>query len=716
MSRRLTPAQIRVRKYRKPALQVLAVVLAGLAIWWWVRGPLFRLVPREDRNILLVTIDTLRADALGSYGGRAVTPNLDRLAARGVKFTFAHAHAVVTLPSHASILTGRYPYEHGIRDNTGYRLPATEPSAAARLKQMGFTTGAFIGGFPLDQRFGLNQGFDVYDDRVGEIGKGDDLMMPDRPADAVIRSALDWIGQQRGKWFAWVHLFDPHAPYKPPATWKNPLPDHPYLAEVSWTDFALGTLFDEVAKQPLPTLVVATSDHGEGLGEHGELTHSLFAYETTLRVPLILSELGPTGRRTPRGMTINNSVRHVDVLPTLLHASGASGEGGMSGASLLALIGGSRISDRPAYFEAMTANLTRGWAPLRGVIANREKYIDLPIPELYDLSSDPKEQRNVQSVQSDRSLVLVSALRTFDVSAPRRPMGETRAALDRLRALGYTSGSAKPREQHTEEDDPKRLLKIEQALHKAKDAYDQNRKPEAIELYKEIIATRPDTADAYRHLAFIYWQTGRPTEAVNTLEAALSRGVTLTDIRVKLGQYLSEIGHPHRAVALLEGAVGEDPDELIALGTAYAGAGRRLESLQTFRRILDIDPTSGLAYQNIGTLQLQARDFAAAEKSLRRALEIDPRLSGAQTALGVVLSETGRKDAAIEAWKIAVRDGKELDAIFNLTIELSNAGRMNEARVYGEMFLSQAPAELRRDDLARVRKLLENDKAPQSPR
>jgi tetratricopeptide (TPR) repeat protein len=288
--------------------------------------------------------------------------------------------------------------------------------------------------------------------------------------------------------------------------------------------------------------------------------------------------------------------------------------------------------------------------------------------------------------------------------------------LDRLRALGYTSGTAVPRVKYSEEDDPKRLLKIEQALHNAKEAYDQNRKPEAIELYKEIIATRPDTADAYRHLAFIYWQAGQPIDAVNTLEAALNHGVTQADIRVKLGQYLSEIGHPSRAVALLEGAVTDDPDALIALGTAYAGTGRRQEAMQTFRRILDIDPTSGLAHQNIGVLQLQAKDFGAAEKSLRRALEIDPRLAGVHTALGVVLSETGRKDAAFEEWKIAVRDGKDLDALYNLTVELAAAGRMNEARNYGEMFLGQAPTELRRDDLARIRKLLDIDKLPQASR
>ena len=283
----------------KTALAGIGVGLAlvALAAWWALRTPAVAIDVNADRNVLLVTIDTLRADALGSYGGRASTPNLDRLAARGARFAFAHAHAVVTLPSHASILTGRYPYEHGIRDNTGYRLAETQATAATRLKAQGFATAAFIGGFPLDRRFGLGVGFDTYDDDLGSTRSSASALgneeERERRADAVVASALEWIGKQSGKWFVWVHVYDPHVTYDPPAEWKARFPTEPYLGEVSWTDSALGVLFDRVATHTRPTLTIVTSDHGEGLGDHGELTHGVFAYESVLKVPLIVSELGP---------------------------------------------------------------------------------------------------------------------------------------------------------------------------------------------------------------------------------------------------------------------------------------------------------------------------------------------------------------------------------------------------------------------------------------
>ncbi len=282
---------------------LVAIVAAGA--WWWLRTPAFAIDVNADRNVLLVTIDTLRADALGSYGGRASTPNLDRLAARGARFAFAHSHAVVTLPSHASILTGRYPYEHGIRDNTGYRLAQTQATAATRLKAQGFATAAFIGGFPLDRRFGLGVGFDTYDDDLrgsavpGEGGGHANEEDRERRADAVVSSALEWIGKQSGKWFVWVHVYDPHVTYDPPAEWKARFPSEPYLGEVSWTDSALGVLFDRLSAQSRSTLAIVTSDHGEGLGDHGELTHGVFAYESVLKVPLIVSELGRPAARQP---------------------------------------------------------------------------------------------------------------------------------------------------------------------------------------------------------------------------------------------------------------------------------------------------------------------------------------------------------------------------------------------------------------------------------
>ena len=690
----------------RTSLLVAGAVVLALAAWWWLRVPTFVLTGNPERNILLVTIDTLRADALGSYGGRATTPNLDRLARHGARFTFAHAHAVVTLVSHASILTGRYPYEHGIRDNTGYRLPPTIPTIATHLKSRGFATGAFIGGFPLDGRFGLGTGFDVYDDNLGASGTAE-ASERERRADLVVKSALDWIGRQQGKWFAWVHVYDPHAPYQPPGDWTARFPSDPYLGEVSWTDSALGFLFDRLTAERRPTLVVITGDHGESLGEHGELTHSIFAYESTLHVPLIVSEAVARGFSPAKGVTIDTPVRHVDLLPTLLDAAGAPADTSLPGASLKDVIAAGRGSDRPSYFEAMTATVTRSWAPLRGVLVGREKYIDLPIVELYDLEADPGESRNLATSRSDRMQVLANRLTQFNVAPPARALAETTETLERLRSLGYIGGGTVAiHEKYTDADDPKRLIELEQTMQRAADAYRQGRAADAIALYRSVIAKRPDTEDAYRRLALVYWRGGQARDAIATLEAALRSGVTQSEVRIKLGQYLAEAGQPDRAIALLEHDAGDDPDALIALGNSYLLAGRHRDALRTFEHLVAVDPNNGLAYENIGTAQLQAKDLEGAETSLRRAIAIDPSLAGAHTALGVVLASTGRKPDAIEAWKRAVElDSADFNALFNLTINLAEAGRRQEALAYGQRFIATAPPALQQD-VAVIRKVI----------
>ena len=689
-------------------IALLAVVAAGL--WWWLRPPTFTLDVNANRNVLLVTIDTWRADALGASGGRVSTPNLDRLAARGARFDFAHSHAVVTLVSHSSILSGRYPYEHGVRDNTGYRFPSTQPTIATLLKAEGFATGAFIGGFPLDHRFGLGVGFDVYDDRLNQAQPaGGDR---ERRADLVVASALDWIGKQSGKWFAFVHVYDPHAPYQPPQDWLTRYPSSPYLGEVAWTDAALGTLFDRLAKEPRPTLVVVTGDHGESLGEHGELMHSLFAYESTLHVPLIVSEVragGSAADGPPRkGVTIDTPVRHVDILPTILEAEGiASRDANPVGVSLRSVIASGGGDDRPSYFEAMTANVTRGWAPLRGVLVGREKYIDLPITELYDLTRDPDETTNLAPVRMGRTDVLVNVLKGFDMTPPGRPREESPETLERLRSLGYIGGgTVSARERYTDDDDPKRLVELEQTMHRASEAYQQGRAGDAISLYRTVIAKRNDTEDAYRQLALIYWREGRPADAIATLELALKNGVTQSEVRIKLGQYLAESGQAAKAIALLESFGGDDPDALIALGNAYELAGRLPDAAKTFRHLLEVDPRNGLAYQNLGIAQLQMKDEGSAEASLRKAIDVDPTLGGAYTALGVVLSNTNRKTEAIDVWKRAVElDATNFNALFNLTKTLYDVARFDEAHTYGDRFLATAPAALQ-DDIATIRKLL----------
>jgi arylsulfatase A-like enzyme/Tfp pilus assembly protein PilF len=633
---------------------VLVALAAGACTF--LGGRSFTVAPNPDRNILLVTIDTLRADALGAYGGRVPTPNLDALAAGGARFDFAHAHAVVTLTSHATILTGRYPYEHGIRDNTGYRLDPEEQTAATLLKARGFATGAFVGGFPLDRRFGLTRGFDVYDDRMTRTGATGEMTDRERRADDVVKSALAWIDAQPGRWFAWVHVYDPHEPYEAPADYAKKAPDA-YGDEVAWTDAALGPLFNRLKARSRPTLVVVTSDHGESLGEHGERTHSLFAYEATLRVPLIVGEVDPSrGSQPARGTAIASPARHVDLLPTLMASAGGQAKG-TPGTSLLETIGAGRGEERPSYFEAMSAAVTRGWAPLRGVLVGREKYIDLPIVELYDLASDPKEATNIVNARSDRARVMVETLKQFNVAPPARARQESAETIERLRSLGYIGGgSAAVRERYTEADDPKRLVEIEQLLTIGNDALRAGRTDDAAAAFRSIILKRPDTEDAYRKLALVYWRAGRPAQAIETLETALRNGVTQPEVRIRLAQYLAESGQPAKAIALLE-KDSADPDALLGLGNAYTIAGRHAEAIRTYAKLLLISPANASAYENMGVAQLQARDLRAAETSLRRALALDPNLPAAHTALGVLLMQTGRRAEAVESWQRAAALG-----------------------------------------------------------
>jgi arylsulfatase A-like enzyme/tetratricopeptide (TPR) repeat protein len=690
----------------KKVFGLAGVVIVAAAAWWFMRAPAFTIVPNADRNVLLVTIDTLRADALGSYGGRATTTNLDRLAARGARFDFAHAHAVITLGSHASILSGTYPYEHGIRDNTGYRFPQAMPTAATLLKSQGFATGAFVGGFPLDHRFGLNVGFDVYDDNLAPA-PGAESAERERRADVVVTSALDWIGQQQNKWFTWVHVYDPHVTYAAPPEWAAKFPSDPYLAEVSWTDFALGALFDRLSALPRRTLVIVTADHGESLGEHGELTHSLFAYEATLHVPLIIAELGGAQTSTPTGVTVSSPVRHVDILPTILDSAAAPALATAAGSSLRPLIDSGGGADRPSYFESMSANIARGWAPLRGVLVGRDKFIDLPIAELYDLQTDPKELRNVLSTEAERASVLSATLKGFNVAPPGKPKAETADTIEALRSLGYIGGGGVTvKEKYTEADDPKKLVALEQAMTSAMTAFREGKASEAIGIYQDVIAKRPDMEDAYRKLAFVYWRTGRPADAISALETALRAGVTQSEVKIKLGEYLAQSGQPAKAIQLLSSFAADDPDALIALGNAYQMSGRSADAIRTFQHLVAVDPKSGVGYQNIGITRLQSKDFADAERYLRQALAVDANLPDAYNALGALFAQTKRPADAIDAWKRATAiDSTQFDALYNLIGALAQSGRMDEARVYGDRFITTAPPSLQ-SDVAAVRKLL----------
>jgi tetratricopeptide (TPR) repeat protein len=690
--------------------------MAVAAAWFWrARAVTFALEPDAGQNVLLVTIDTLRADALSSYGGPAETPNLDRLARHGARFSFAHSHAVVTLPSHTSILSGLLPYEHGIRDNSGFRVRAGTPTLATRLKARGFSTGAFVAGFPLTKRFGLTPGFDVYDDQIPETRGVIEISMPERPADVVVSRAREWIGAQSGQFFAWVHLFDPHSPYRPPADLASRYASQPYHGEVAFVDRALGPLFERLASLPRATLVVVTADHGESLDEHGELTHGMFAYEATLHVPLIVARVDPGAASAPEGIVVDAAVRHIDIAPTVLEAVGAEQDPKLTGTSLRAALDGDG-ADRPTYFESMTYNLVRGWAPLRGVIAERLKYIDLPIAELYDLRADPKEIRNIAAARRDRVQVLTNLLRGFNVAPPDRPGQESAEAAAALRSLGYVQGTAAPRSTYTEADDPKRLVELDRDLHTATRLMQDGRRDEAIATLHRVIDRRPDTADAYISLAHAYWEGGQPQRAIAALERALSSGAPDRDVRIRLGIYLAE-SHTDaaRAIKLLEGMSAQDVEALNGLGVAYGDAGRNADALGAFRRVLDLDPTNGIAYQNLASIvlrealgttspSLRAAKLQESEGYARKAIDVDPALPDAYTTLGVAQSTAGRKADAIASWKRAVElDAAQFNALYNLWYELAAAGRRDEAVPYARQFVATAPPAFFAPDLQRVR-------------
>jgi arylsulfatase A-like enzyme/Tfp pilus assembly protein PilF len=691
------------------------VALAGWRYLVPAGQPLPAVRKTADQNVLLVTLDTMRADGLSCYGGPAATPNLDRLASLGVRYDFAHAEAVVTLVSHASILTGLYPFQHGIHDNAGFRLSPDIPTLATTLRPRGAATAAFIASFALDSRFGLDAGFDLYDERYGKSQMNAGFVMPERRGAAVVTDAVKWIEQQHGRWFAWAHLFDPHAPYDPPEPFRTKYSGRPYYGEAAYTDSVLGRLFD-AARDPSgrPTLVVVAGDHGEGLGDHGEMTHGLFAYEPTLRVPLIVTQIdrstppwGTDLKTTRAGGVSKTPARLIDIVPTVLDALQMPVPRGLPGRSLLAPPAGGPVT---SYFEAMSASYNRGWAPITGVLVGREKYIDLPIPERYDLARDPGEQTNLAGRDPAQLRALEARLRAFDAPAGQPRQAEDPEAAARLRALGYVSGTAPLKARYTEEDDPKRLIGLDQAMRRAVELWERKRPAEAVSIYQEVIAKRPTMEVSYRELAMLFWEMGDTRSAIATLERARKAGADSVAVRTRLGMYLAETGQVERALPLLEEAAAgrfPDVDALNALGIALVRSGRADEGVATFSRILQLNRSNTAALENLGTVALQRGQFAQAREFFDRALALDPDSPQAHNSLGVIEMKAGNGKAAIAHWKQAVAgDPRNFDALYNLAMELVNDGQREAARPYLERFARTAPPAFYAKDIAYVRRLL----------
>ena len=677
-------------------------MLAAAALAGCRRSPAPDAAPARGRDVVLVTIDTLRADAPGYAGDtRVSTPQLDRIAREGKVFTRAHAQNVVTLPSHVNILTGLYPFQHGVRDNDGFRLDPKIPTLATYLKKRGYATAAFIGAFPLDARFGLAKDFDVYDQHYPEGVGPYDFVMSERPASEVVAAALKWWnapaagGAPR---FLWVHLYDCHAPYRPPPPFDRQYAADPYLGEVAGVDAALAPLFDDFRAAPKPPLLVVTGDHGESLGEHGELTHGLFAYEATLHVPLLVWCPGTVTAGVDARLA-----RHIDIVPTVLAAVGAGKPAGLPGASLLGPPPGPKET---SYFEALSASLNRGWAPLRGEIGGGAKYIDLPIPELYALDADPGEKRNLFAPDDARVRVLKNAIPPdAGAVAARSVSSEERA---RLQSLGYISGSSAPKARYGPEDDPKNLVGLDQAIHELVDLYQRGRLDEALRRAAAVVKERPAMRTGYDFLAFLQAQAGNDAAAIATLEAADRKGLIDDALRARWGLLCAESGRADEALRVLAPLSGSrDPEALNAVGIALATAGRTKEAIAKFEEAAAADPRSGEAWQNIGITRLQAGDGPGALEAFGRALAVNDRLPRAWNAQGVALMRAGRAADAIASWKKAVAlDRNQFDALFNIALVAHGIGDDAESRGALEEFIARAPSARYGRDIARARQLL----------
>jgi arylsulfatase A-like enzyme/lipoprotein NlpI len=699
-------------RWRLPGLAALAI----LGIWTGACGPSpsssLSDAPAPTANaagadVLLITIDTLRADAVGFAGGfgadhqKPETPNLDRLAAAGRVYTDAHAHNVVTLPSHTNILTGRYPWQHGVRDNSGFVVPATVPTLATLLKEAGYATGAFVAAYPLDAGFGLNRGFDVYDDKFPRGSRPGDFAMAERRGDQVVAPALAWWDAHRGqRRFLWVHLYDPHSPYDPPEPFRSRFRDNLYLGDVAAADSYLAPLLDPLlaGRQP-PALVVVTADHGEALGDHGELTHGLFAYESTLKVPLVV--WGP-GVQTGKD---DRPARHVDILPTVLGALGVQLPQDLPGRSLLAAPAAD--PGQLAYFESLSTSLNRGWAPLRGILHDRKKYIDLPLPELYDLAKDPGETANLFADERRTARALAAELPKESVWPP--PKGAVSPEEEaRLRSLGYSVGSAGDKTTWTAADDPKNLVAVDRKLHRSVELYSLGRYEEAAALGREILAERPDLAEAAEHLALSLRQLERHDEAIAVLRAALDRGPKLESLRRQLGMALAEAGRPAEAVEMLQPlAATGDATTLNALGIALSDSGRHGEALPVLQEATRKYPNDPKAFENLGIVALRLNRPAEARDQLRRALELNPNLPIAWNTLGVALYQLEGPAAALDAWQRSVTlDPRQYDALYNLGLVALEARRPQQAREALARFVATAPPQRFAGEIQRARQVL----------
>jgi arylsulfatase A-like enzyme/Tfp pilus assembly protein PilF len=643
-------------------------------------------------NLLLITIDTLRPDRLSCYNPKYLkTPTVDELAGRAVLFTRAFAHTPTTLPSHTNILLGTTPNYHGVHDNGFFIVRPEFLSLATLLKNNGYSTGAFVGAFPLDSRFGLNQGFDIYDDNYG-TQPAYEFAFLERKAGVVIERALSWLERQAGPWFLWIHCFDPHQPYEPPQPFKTQFKDDLYSGEVAYVDSELSRLFDYLKKKDAEkdTVIVFTGDHGQSLGEHGETTHGYFAYNSTLWVPLIIFYPGEKPGR------VDQYVSHIDIFPTVCDLLEIKKPSFLQGISLVPALKGKELPKRPVYFESLYPYYRRGWAPLKGYILGDKKFIDSPIPELYDLKQDFNETKNLADkadLSKERAaLEQIIKKETYEGSpATQRIDVETQ---EKLKSLGYIGTVQAVRKQDfTPQDDLKTLLPTNRKFEEAMEVYEKGNVARCIELLKQVISERKDYDNAYSYLATIYMKQQRLKEAVDMLHQAYADNPNSYRIAVDYGSFLMEVGKYDESIEIFKKAmnlINYDPELYNFLGVDYWKKGDIEQALEAYKHALSLDEDYTVVFNNLGTLyltlfmkSLDREDYSHAVDYFKKAIEYDPRYASAYNGLGSAYRQAGNLDGAIYCWEKTLEiDPRHQFALFNLGVTYLEKGEKGRALDY----------------------------------
>jgi arylsulfatase A-like enzyme/Flp pilus assembly protein TadD len=631
-------------------------------------------------SVVLVTVDTLRADRIG----RGLTPHLDRLALEGAHFTAARANAPLTLPSHATIMTGALPPEHGARENGDGAIDRSRPTLARVLREAGYRTGAFVGAFVLDRRFGLDDGFETYDDRIRRDPDAPNRLEAERRAAEVVDAAVRWIGaDSRRPFFLWVHLYDPHAPYDPPAEFLARAGGGAYDGEVAYADAEAGRLLAAArAAAGDRLLIAAAGDHGEGLGDHGESTHGMLAYDSTLRVPLIISGNGVERRRIDAPVSLR------DLAPTLLALAGRTPPPQMTGADVLA---------GPAseiYAETLYPRAA-GWSPLRVLVADQWKLVLSSEPELYDIRGDPAESTNA----SARHASVVSAMRAraqkifaSGVPAAVRPTRETD---ERLRALGYVSAPPGAREDGRAPN-PATVIESWNRFERALSLMNAGRGREATTELTALARAHPDSRVFQSTLVHALRIGGRAHDALRIARGLITRWPDDAGLFHELASAAREAGDRRQALEAEQAALALDPDNANVhngIGLLHADEGRPGKAAAAFTRASELDPSNASIWANLGNARRALGDLTSAVSAYERAIDIDPEHADAANGLGVVLVQQKRPREAIDYFRRALAaDPSFLEARLNLGIALQENGQRSEAIAEYRKVVSDARA------------------------